>query len=96
MKIAYNDRDNDYVKKVNDAIENNESIPILVNKKDKKYYLEFECEDLGKANAFLYYFMYGNHIEDTGINVTALNYSIINRDEINNILQDAIIRINEL
>lgn len=92
MKVLLEEKDKKYSKAINDALNNGEDIPIPITKKDKKYYLEFICDDIGKANAFAMYFIHNNaDIEEIsnilGIsNVTLKSNINSNADDIKKIL----------
>lgn len=105
MKIIFDEKDKSFAERINTALEedNDEIFPLLLSRKGTKYYLEFECTDIGKANAFAWNFMRSNCKdvleleEEIGIKVTAINYSIGSKiDETRNILQEAIDKINNL
>lgn len=98
MKVVMDLQDKDYIERVNHILQSGEDLPLLLNEKNKKYYLEFECDDLAKANAFIYnlVFQIKEHRQDTGITATVLNYSLMSRQEITNILQDAMRKIDKL
>ena len=67
MKFIAEEKDKNSTKAINTAFENNKSVPVFLNEKNKKYYLEFTCTDLGKANAFIMNLMstkYSDNIEE--------------------------------
>lgn len=101
MKVVFNEHDEKYVKKINDALEEDATqLVSFIQEKGRKYYLEIECVDPGKASAFIMNLM--NRVspdqyeleESLGIKLHSINYSVINRDEINKILQEAIDKIS--
>ena len=80
MKFVLDERDENFIRRVNEDINNGESPILYVNELNRKYYIEFECTDIGKANAFVHKLL-GNHNDDgkdvednLGIRVNALNY----------------------
>lgn len=101
MKFIAEEKDKKYTKAINTAFENNESVPVFLSEKNKKYYLEFTCTDLGKANAFIMNLMspnYSDNIkEKLGIEVLNVTYSLDPKiDRAKAILENALREINEL
>lgn len=102
MKIILEEKDKNYAERVNTAFnEGNKEFMTPIYSKDKKYYIEFTCTDIGKANAFIMAFLFNDDNskeleEEIGINVTALNYKLLTKDSVNEILQDTIRKIEEL
>ena len=103
MKIILEEKDKNYAERINTALGEGEEIALMapVHSKDKKYYIEFTCTDIGKANAFIMAFLFNDDNskeleEEIGINVTALNYKLLTKDSVNEILQDTIRKIEEL
>lgn len=98
MKVVMDLQDKDYIERINHMLQGEEDLPLLLTEKNKKYYIEFECDDLAKANAFIsnLVFQIEEHTQDTGITATALKYSIISRQEVEGILQEAMRKINDL
>lgn len=100
MKFIAEEKDKKYTKAINTAFENNESVPVFLSEKNKKYYLEFTCTDLGKANAFIMNLMSTSCInteEDLGIEVLNVTYSLDPKiDRAKAILENALREINEL
>lgn len=101
MKIILDEKDKRYANRINEALDNDESIPIYLTRKNTKYYLEFSCTDIGKANAFIMHFMDKNtDIEkisnEVGINIIGISSNNSIKDSINEILTDAINKINDI
>lgn len=91
MKFILEERDKILIDNINKDLEENKDIPLFVNKKGGKYYLEFECDDIAKANAFVMYMMapneeiHENIRENFGIDITAFSYSNPKDREIENL-----------
>lgn len=81
MKIILEEREKNLIDNINKDIEENKDVPLLINKKGGKYYLEFECDDIVKASVFAAQMMGPNiqtidNIRETlGINIIAFSYS---------------------
>lgn len=79
MKIEFDEKDLDYIDTINKALEDRENIPIFIPEKGR-YFIEFTCEDIGKANAFAMMFMNPNiekvqELKDKlGITVNCISY----------------------
>lgn len=80
MKIEFDDKDLEYIDKLNEDLRNGEDIPLFVHSRDKKYNIEFTCYDIAKANMFLSYIMNPRNTielrEYLGINITGIKYDI--------------------
>lgn len=80
MKIELDENDLSYINKINKDLENGEQIPLFVGEKGKRYFIEFTCEDIAKANAFIMMFMNPNaekvqELKDKfGIKVECISY----------------------
>lgn len=78
MKIELDNKDINYINCINEDLSKGESIPLFIYNKDTKYNLEFTCNDIAKANAFVMYFMDSiNKVElqeKLGITVTSIKY----------------------
>lgn len=76
MKLEFDEHDYNYINGINEDLANGKNIPLFVNQVGNKYYLEFTCVDIAKANAFVSEFMRrgNNHDEEFGIQITALSY----------------------
>lgn len=101
MKIILDEKDKRYANCINEALENNETVPIYLTRKNTKYYLEFTCTDVGKANAFIMHFMDKNaDIEkinnEVGINVIGVSSNNSIKDSINEILANTISKIDDI
>lgn len=100
MKIILEEREKKLAENINKDLENGENIPLFLPRKNTKYYLEFTCNDIGKANAFANYFMRpdeNNISKELGIDITAINYSPGAKIEtVKNILTDALRKLEEL
>jgi hypothetical protein len=103
MKVVFNEHDKNYADRVNSALEEDDTqLVSYVQQKGKKYYLEFEVTDPGKASAFVMNLM--NRVspdqyeleESLGIKVHAINYSVISKNDINTILQKTMNEITNL
>lgn len=79
MKIEFDQKDLDYIDTINKALENGENIPMFIPEKGR-YFIEFTCEDIAKANAFAMMFMSPNTEkvqelkEKLGITVNCISY----------------------
>lgn len=66
-------------KDINDGIDL-DTLPLYLSRTDKKYYIEFKCADIAKANAFICLLMnpkpeIQQYVKDSlGIDVLALNF----------------------
>ena len=103
MKVIYNEHDKNYADRVNSALEEDDTqLVSYVQQKGKKYYLEFEVTDPGKASAFVMNLMDRNALDrnelenSLGIKVHAINYSVISKNDINTILQKTMNEINNI
>lgn len=92
MKIILEKGEKNLIDNINKDLEDNKEIPFLfINKKGSKYYLEFECDDIAKANTFVMYMMSPNKEmqenirENFGINITAFSYCSPKEREIENL-----------
>lgn len=91
MKIILEEREKNLIDNINKDLEDNKDIPLFINKKGSKYYLEFECDDVAKANTFAMYMMAPNKEiqenirENFGINITAFSYCSPKEREIENL-----------
>lgn len=92
MKIILEETEKNLIDNINKDLEDNKDIPFLfINKKGSKYYLEFECDDIAKANAFAMYMMAPNEEirenirENFGINIIAFSYCSPKEREIENL-----------
>lgn len=79
MKIEFDEKDLDYIDTINKSLESGENIPIFIPEKGR-YFIEFTCEDIAKANAFAMMFMNQNVEkvkelkEKLGITVNCISY----------------------
>lgn len=79
MKIVLEDREKDYIKRINESLSTDNPIPVFCGEK-KGYSLSFDVVDIAKANTFVSYLMTPNtetvkEIEDTlGVRITSINY----------------------
>lgn len=80
MKIEFDENDLNYIEKINEDLKAGEQIPLFIGTKGKRYYIEFTCEDIAKANAFAMMFMNPNAEkvqelkEKLGITVNCISY----------------------
>lgn len=80
MKFILEDKDVALINDINKDIEGEQEMPLFINQENRRYYIEFECTDIAKANAFVINMISRNpntikEIKDTlGIKVTNLNY----------------------
>lgn len=80
MKIEFDKNDLSYIEKINKDLEAGEQIPLFIGEEGKRYFIEFTCEDIAKANAFAMMFMNPNtekvqELKDKfGIKVECINY----------------------
>lgn len=80
MKIEFDENDLKYIEKINEDLKSGEQIPLLVGTVGKRYFIEFTCEDVAKANAFAMMFMDPNVEkirelkERLGITVNCISY----------------------
>lgn len=95
MKIGFDEKDLRYIDTINKSLENGEDIPIFIPEKNRRYFIEFTCEDIAKANAFAMMFMNPNIEkvqelkEKFGITVNCISYCSggSKRDELKHYLQ---------
>lgn len=80
MKIELDKKDFDYIEKINQDLLSGEQIPLFIGEKGKRYFIEFTCEDVAKANAFAMMLMNPNPEKATelkekfGITVNCISY----------------------
>lgn len=77
MKIIFDEKDENLINAINEDISKGELPPLFINEFNKKYYLEFECVDIAKANLFIHKMLgcdKDNVPEDLGIKPNAINY----------------------
>ena len=78
MKFVLEERDTNYIDKINKDIQYGECPPLFVNQIGKRYYIEFECTDIAKANNFVFDMMNSRNEEQLeevlGIRVNCINY----------------------
>lgn len=80
MKIDIDENDKRYVNEINECLAAGEDIPLFISEKGRKYYFEFTCEDVGKANLFAVMLMNPSPEkvkelnENFGITVNAISY----------------------
>lgn len=95
MKIEFDENDLSYIEKINEGLKAGEQIPLFIGEKGKRYYIEFICEDIAKANAFAMMFMNPNNEkilelrDKLGITVNCISYCSgdSKREELKNYLQ---------
>ena len=95
MKIEFDENDLSYIEKINEDLKTGEQIPLFVGTVGKRYFLEFTCEDIAKANAFAMMFMNPNAEklkelkEKLGITVNCISYysGDTKREELKHYLQ---------
>ena len=75
MKIEFDEKDREYIDRINKDLEAGEDIPLFINQVGNTYYINFTCTDVAKANAFVMEFLRprGN-MEEFGIHVNSLNF----------------------
>lgn len=80
MKIELDEKDLKYIQNINEGLSNGENLPVFIPEKGKRYFIEFTCEDVAKANAFAMMFMNPNPEKVTelreifGITVNCISY----------------------
>lgn len=80
MKIELEEEDLKYIQSINNDLSAGEDIPLFINEPQKRYFIEFTCEDVARANAFVMMFMNPNIgkvkelREKFGITVNAISY----------------------
>lgn len=80
MKIEFDENDLSYIEKINEDLKASEQIPLFIGTVGKRYFIEFTCEDIAKANAFAMMFMNPNTEkvqelkEKLGITVNCISY----------------------
>ena len=80
MKIEFDEKDLSFIEKINEDLKDRERIPLFIGEVGKRYYIEFTCEDIAKANAFSMMFMNPNTEkvqelkEKFGITVNCISY----------------------
>lgn len=99
MKFELEEKDKNYIDRVNEDLDSGENPPLFIGKLIKEYTFKFKCTDIAKANLFVSIFMnpdYTNLINEIfGIEILSLNYNGLEgeRNRVKKILQDC---INEL
>ena len=53
MKIELEEKDINYINRVNEDISNGELPPLFVNEVGRDYFINFKCLDRAKANSFI-------------------------------------------
>lgn len=93
MKIEFELKDIRFINNINKEIAIGNTVPLFVDKLDRKFNLSFTCTDVAKANAFLTSFMIDiprkKLEEEFGIRLDSLDYSI-NNSELKKRLQSII------
>lgn len=80
MKIELDENDLSYIKKINKDLEDGEQIPLFISEKGRRYFIEFTCEDIAKANSFVMMLMNPNaekiqELKDKfGIRIECISY----------------------
>ena len=80
MKIEFDESDLSYIEKINEVLRAGEQMPLFINTVGKRYFIEFTCEDIAKANALVMMFMNQNtekvqELKDKfGITVNCISY----------------------
>lgn len=80
MKIEFDESDLSYIEKINEDLKAGEQIPLFIGTVGNRYFIEFTCEDIAKANAFAMMFMNPNaekvqELKDKlGITVNCISY----------------------
>lgn len=100
MKFVLEEGDERFINNINRAIEEGEEKPPLFVRKDTRYYIEFECTDIAKANAFVYNLISnGDSLkEELGIDVKCIAYSHPDRkiSKIKKLLENVIKQLDNL
>lgn len=100
MKFVLEEGDERFINNINRAIEEGEMPPLFVPRKDTRYYIEFECIDIAKANVFTYALMHNDKSlkEQLGIDVRCIAYSGPDRkiDKLKKLLEDVIKQLDDL
>lgn len=89
MKFQLTKQDEKYINKINLALNEGESIPLLITRTDHKYYLELSYIDFAKAENFIMSSLMHPETADEvrnilGINVSGLHFANGGRDYIVN------------
>lgn len=80
MKITLGKNDWNEIEKINQDLKEEKKIPLLITEKGERFFLEFTCEDVAKANAFIRMFLNPNieskeELKDIfGITTRCINY----------------------
>ena len=100
MKFVLEEGDERFINNINRSIEEGELPPLFVSRTDTRYYIEFECTDIAKANAFVYTLMNNDKSlkEDIGIDVKCIAYSHPDRkiSKLKKLLQNVIEQLDRL
>lgn len=104
MKIEFDENDLNYIEKINEDLKAGEKIPLFVGTVGKRYFIEFTCEDIAKANAFAMMFMNPNiekvkELKDKlGITVNCINYcsSDSKREELKRYLEKILYELEQM
>lgn len=106
MKFILDENDNEYIERLNKDLQEGNNPPICIYQIGGRYYIEFECLDIAKANNFaLNLLMYGRDInvqkeieEKLGVSIKCIAYSNPDRkiDSLKEILKQALYDLDNL
>lgn len=104
MKFILDEDDNEFIESVNKDLEEGNTPPIPINQIGGKYYIEFKCLDIAKANNFVLNIASSNddiqkEIEEKcGISVNFFSYSNPDRkiDSIKEILKRVLYELENM
>lgn len=78
MKILLEERDINYINRVNEDLANGELPPLFMNEVGKDYYINLTCLDIAKANSFILDLCAPAKVEEMeekfGIRFNSINY----------------------
>lgn len=80
MRFELSEKDKRFIEGVNKDLSEGENIPLFINEVGRRYYINFECLDVAKANLFALILLSSNpetekNVEEVlGIRVNSLNY----------------------
>lgn len=80
MRIEFDENDLRYIERINEGLKAGEQIPLFIGTVGKRYFIEFTCEDIAKANAFAMMLMHPSAEkvqelkEKLGITVNCISY----------------------
>ena len=101
MKFELEEKDKNYIDRINEDLNSGETPLLFINQLGKEYTFKFMCTDIAKANLFASMLL-GENVDKLnkmfGIEVLSLNYNCLEgeRDRVKQILQDCIDKLDSI